>query len=349
MSTGVHSILGTSDTLEDHVQQGRKILRGLARPHRKAQAEIIHNGKGRARVRGQPAQSSPPKRDSGQGTITPILLALTKGKSNSSHATQAAKILIAIAGSITPQKLRPAHAIEANEIICGSGWTHSTQAGKAAAMKRLLRWLSKHHGSQELADLIAAHPGLRPRNVVASEAEISALLAASRPHMRLWLLLCSDLAIRSGTAARLAPAHYDQRSAILRFATKLGEKLTLPVTAEIAAILNTCDPANPESFVRQLWQRHRLRHAPQSKPFKNSNQLNSQFQKLRRSIGITRKLTPHDLRRTTAVAMLEATGDIRDAQALLGHRSLQSTVWYLDHDLRKVSRQTLELIKRRTA
>jgi site-specific recombinase XerC len=74
--------------------------------------------------------------------------------------------------------------------------------------------------------------------------------------------------------------------------------------------------------------------------------LSAKFHKLKDQVGITRKLTPHDLRRTTAVAMLEQSGDIRDVQALLGHRSLESTIWYLDHDLRQVKRSTLEIIKR---
>lgn len=73
--------------------------------------------------------------------------------------------------------------------------------------------------------------------------------------------------------------------------------------------------------------------------------IGSAFHRLLDSIGITRKLTPHDLRRTTAVKLYEATRDARDVQALLGHRSLASTIWYLDHDLRPVSRANLELIK----
>ena len=70
------------------------------------------------------------------------------------------------------------------------------------------------------------------------------------------------------------------------------------------------------------------------------------FAKLRTRAGITRRIIPHDLRRTTAVAMLRQTTDIRDVQALLGHRTLNSTIWYLDHDLRPVNRSTLELLKR---
>ena len=44
--------------------------------------------------------------------------------------------------------------------------------------------------------------------------------------------------------------------------------------------------------------------------------------------------------------MYELTGDLRAVQALLGHRTLIATIWYLDHDLKPVSRANLELIKR---
>lgn len=96
-------------------------------------------------------------------------------------------------------------------------------------------------------------------------------------------------------------------------------------------------------FVRQLWRRANPGHV---REFGEESQLRRQLCAIRQSLGITRRVTPHDLRRTAAVNMLEATGDLRDVQALLGHRSLQSTLWYLDHDLRPVKRSTLEMIKR---
>lgn len=165
--------------------------------------------------------------------------------------------------------------------------------------------------------------------------------------MRLWLLLCSDLAIRSGTASRLGPSNYNAALRQLRFTTKLGERLTLPVTAEVAEYLDTCDLADTESFVRQLHRREPRHGTNKLSPKANyAHTLGIAFIRLRKSIGITRKLTPHDFRRTTAVALYEHTHDARDVQALLGHRSLGSTIWYLDHDLMPVKRNTLELIKR---
>lgn len=201
--------------------------------------------------------------------------------------------------------------------------------------------MERYHGAPPLADLITKHPGLRPRNVTATDEELERILRAAPPHLRLFTLLCSDLAIRSGTAARIGPKHYDPERRTLRFTTKYHEALTLPVTAEIAALLETCNMQTEEPFVHQLHRR--ANPAICSKRY--SGTITSAWRDLRRRLGITRKLTPHDLRRTTAVKLYEATGDARDVQALLGHRSLSSTIWYLDHDLRPVSRATLELIK----
>lgn len=164
--------------------------------------------------------------------------------------------------------------------------------------------------------------------------------------MRLWLLLCADLAIRSGTAINIAPAHYNAQRGTLSFTTKCDEHLTLPVTGEIQALIDQCDQNNPESFVRQLWRRQRAR------PYRGArlktmsiNRLRKQYAELRHQLGI-RKITAHDHRRTAAVAMLEHTKDVREVQALLGHKNLGSTFWYLDHDLRPIQRETLEAIKR---
>jgi integrase len=154
--------------------------------------------------------------------------------------------------------------------------------------------------------------------------------------------------VRSGTAARLAPQHYDAATQTLTFTTKYGARQTMPVTDEIAVLLERCAMADPEPFTLQL---HRLEPHPfataaDMTQSNNQNCLQHNFRALRRRIGITRSLTPHDFRRTTAVRLYQHTHDARDVQALLGHRSLASTIWYLDHDLRPVSRSLLELIKR---
>jgi len=172
-------------------------------------------------------------------------------------------------------------------------------------------------------------------------------VSTAPPHLRLWILLCSDLAIRSGTAAKLGPSHYYPQTGELRFTTKHGARLMLPVTSEVRALIEQCDLRVDQPFTHQLWPR---RPGKQFTPTPASNRLatplRAAFQKLCRANGITRHIVPHDLRRTTAVAMLRHTHDVRDVQAILGHRSLQSTIWYLDHDLQPVQRVNLEAIKR---
>jgi integrase len=320
----------------------------LDRPrNRQAPPQSIHHGQGRTHLRSG-AQSLQPKTE-GVGKVGQILIALaSKAQQPFGHTVRAARLIIAYAGNSYPAELSAAHAFEVNSAISESGWAHSTRRNTASEVSRIFWWLAQYHGAPDLSPLIEKHPGLRPRNTVASEAEKEALLAAAPAYLRLWLLLCSDLAIRSGTAARLAPEHYDTATRDLTFTTKYGARQTMPVTQEIAALIARCSMQNAEPFTLQLHRAEPHKFATPADFTKQNNQncLQYNFRTLRRRIGINRSLTPHDFRRTTAVRLYQHTHDARDVQALLGHRSLASTIWYLDHDLRPVNRATLELIKR---
>lgn len=236
---------------------------------------------------------------------------------------------------------------EIDDAIHNGPFAYQTKAEKAYALRRIFRFLWEEHGAPKLDQHVRRYPDVRPRNVTATRAEIDALLASAPPHLKLWLLFCSDLAIRSGTAARLCPANYDPEMRRLRFVTKHNARQTLPVTDEIRALIDRCDLTDPTPFVRQLWP---LNPGQRGKPLKRNcegiDALRYHYWKLCRTVGITRRLTPHDLRRTAAVGLLELTRDVRDVQALLGHRNLPSTLWYLDHDVRPIPRAHLELIKR---
>lgn len=215
-------------------------------------------------------------------------------------------------------------------------------------MRRVLLFLWDMYGAEKLDGYVRRYKGIRPRNVTATQGEKEALLTLAPVHLRLWILLCSDLAIRSGTAARLRPEHYDAEEQVIRLETKFGNRQTIPVTMEIAALLRWCDMRDNTSFVRQLWKRFR----PNGQTVRDTTTEESMivglrwsYRRLLAAAGIKRRLTLHDFRRTTAVAMYKATGDLRDVQALLGHRDLAATLWYIDHDLRPISRNVLEAIK----
>lgn len=215
-------------------------------------------------------------------------------------------------------------------------------AHHSMALRRLLIWLWQEHGAPKLNDLLVKRQGPRPRNKVVERDALDRLLAAAPPHLRLLILLCSDMAMRSGTASRVGPDDWSPERQEFRFETKFGTKQTLPATAEIAELIGKCSMESQQSFVRQLWPRNN----PETPAVVAAASLRQQYGALAKRLNLDRGTRLHDLRRTTAVAVLKHTHDLRDVQAVLGHRSLVSTLWYLDHDLRPVKRSTLEIIKR---
>lgn len=224
-----------------------------------------------------------------------------------------------------------------------AGYQQSTLGKIAGGIRKLLIELWQEHGAPKLDQLVPKYVSARPRNTVAHRDEIELLLDKAKPSLRLWLLLCSDLAIRSGTASKLSRANYDKEQRELRFITKGQSKQTLPVTAEIAALL---EPLNHASDVPYIWQlRRKEQVSGKAASTYYANTLRAELRALRRSLGL-RRIIAHDLRRTTAVAVYEQTQDLRAVQQLLGHIDLGTTLAYLDHDSVKVKRSTLEIIKR---
>jgi integrase len=211
----------------------------------------------------------------------------------------------------------------------------------------MLRRMWEVDGAPKLDELVPKLTSIRPRNVTASRDLIDELVEHATDSLKLFLLFCSDLAIRSGTAVRLAPENYDKRCGEIRFTRKYDEKIDLPVTAAIAEMLDTCDLTNSEPFITQLRRREErcATHRRYSNVV-NPHRLRVEMKQLRLKLGITKRIIPHDLRRTAAVNLYRRTHNIRLVQALLGHRNLQSTFWYLDHDLEAVDRAELEAIKK---
>ena len=204
--------------------------------------------------------------------------------------------------------------------------------------------LWQFEGAPKLDELITRYPPIRPRNVTAERNEIEALLDNAKPNLRLWLLLCSDLGIRSGTSNKISGKDYDREHGMLRFITKGNVHQTLPVTNEIKTIL---EPLDHHSSVPYVWQLRHKEHPKKETATKYSvEQLRTEMKKLRLSLGITKRFTPHDLRRTTAVALYKETKNIMAVKALLGHKDLKTTFWYLDHDMEEVDLSILERLKK---
>lgn len=117
--------------------------------------------------------------------------------------------LIAVAGNLRVKQLAASHVIEAAEMITGSGWEPSTVHVRLAILRNVLLWVWSNFGAPKLDEIVPRTAALHPRNVVARRDEIDAILRLCDKPMRLYVLLCSDLAMRSGTAMKIAPQMYD--------------------------------------------------------------------------------------------------------------------------------------------
>jgi len=248
----------------------------------------------------------------------------------------AARDLIAAAGSVRPCDLGQTEVLEAIRI--GEHLSQGTRYGKRSCFKRLLTYLHEEHGARSLAKYVPKITPPAPRAVTATHDERARLIAACPLWLRLWVLLCSDMLMRNATASAICPDNYNAQLRTLTFRTKFGSWQTMPVTAEIAAILESTKLNGKQSSTPYIALLHPLGRICKTWP-------GQKIKYVAKSAGITRKLTPHDLRRTTATAIYDQTKDMRIVQAALGHKQLATTLWYLDHRNTPVPVGVLELAK----
>ncbi len=138
---------------------------------------------------------------------------------------------IAACAGIGIEEMRRHHVITAFQSF--NGYAVSTRYQRTQALGQLLHLLTDEDDAPKLWKYVPKVQLALPRNVTVTSKEKEAVLAISSPYMRCWILLCSDLAMRSGTAAQIRPSQYDAERREVTFTTKYGEKLTLPVTDEL--------------------------------------------------------------------------------------------------------------------
>ena len=204
-------------------------------------------------------------------------------------------------------------------------------------MRRLFAYLAEEHGAPQLGKYVPKVTPPAPRATTVTSEERERLLAYAPLWLRCWLLLCSDLAMRNATAARICPNDYNAEKGELTFRTKFGTRQTLPVTAELATIFRLV-PKDSDTSKPYTVLLHPLGRVCPKYP-------SMAFYQLRLKLGIKRQITAHDLRRTTATTVYNQTRDLRTVQAVLGHKQLATTLYYLDHRNTPVPLSVLELAK----
>jgi site-specific recombinase XerC len=138
------------------------------------------------------------------------------------------------------------------------------------------------------------------------------------------------------TACKLNRANVDFDARRIHGETKGGSKYDVPMTQRLHdRLLWYCAAAqDADEPLTSVFRPHR-------KPF-TSPALHTAMTDARKRAGVTSHWGLHDLRRTAARNLYEHTKDLRKTQALLGHRTLWTTVWYLGNAATTLTAEDLE-------
>ena len=172
-------------------------------------------------------------------------------------------------------------------------------------------------------DVIPAPKKPQALPVVLSPQEVVQFLDAVKPAKhRAILTACYAAGLRISEAIALTVSAIDSERMVLRIAKGKGQKdRYVMLSPKLLAIL------------RDWWKLQRPRHwlfpgeRPEAPITRSAVQLACGIASRRARLG--KAVTPHLLRHSFAVHLLEAGTDLRTIQLLLGHRSLQTTARYL--------------------
>lgn len=230
-------------------------------------------------------------------------------------------MLAAICGPITAHQLTPLH-LQSLHANWKSRMRPATVYNYTLALRKLVANIGASIGRPDLKDQVPRARTPQPRTTIAEPGEIEKLLALAPAWLRVIVLLASHAALRRSDCIRVAPEHYDAESKTISIVQQKNKQaLTVPVSAELAALLEaapTHDPLIP------FYALHRGRTLSLSA-------IEAAWRKLKKKAGVNRELWLHDLRRTTAVSLYEISKDLRVVEQMLGHRSLASSIRYLEH------------------
>jgi len=180
---------------------------------------------------------------------------------------------------------------------------------------------------------------VRPREVTASDEEFEAVYWKASLAVRLAMLLAREAGIRSGTIRRFNAGNCNFETQTITGRTKGYTSYTVPMTQRLRSqLLIACAGAKDQSeplLVQYAY--HRKTYAPSA--------LSHGLAKAKKLAGLEKTpWTYHDLRRTGARKVYDATHDIRKVQAFLGHSAPMNSFWYLGNAALDLTAEEVETI-----
>jgi integrase len=278
-------------------------------------------------VANQDAQRRESKKSPNLGSVAALAEAWAEAYPRHSHQHDVAKDLRATFGDTALWKVT---SFALNSLITRwrQKYAHATAYCRLCSLKQWTRHVHAYGGPNLTRELQRmAKP--QPRETTATLEERAALHRHAAPWLRVWLLLCENLGLRFSTAAAIAPQNYNAERGEITIITKRKKVLVLPVPDELQRLFAAVDrEANPTIPYWMLLRgdtglRGSIKHPNCS--------LRAEWERCKKKAGVRVTLRPHDLRRTLAVELYEATKDIRAVQLVLGHESLATTASYLHH------------------
>jgi len=210
----------------------------------------------------------------------------------------------------------------------------STQGGRISAVRSFFRYLTRHEILfYDPSDMLERPKGVRPLpRTVLSEKQTLRLLNAPDVDTclglrdRAILELFYATGIRNEELRRLKLADVDREKGLVRVQGKGNQERIVPV-GRIAL--------NWLSLYLENARPHLLNGKTGSLlfPSKNGRRITGEnlidlVRRHAKKAALPESVTPHVLRHTCATHLLRAGADIREIQALLGHRSISSTQIY---------------------
>tara|TARA_R110002049_G_scaffold23781_5_gene84594 strand:- start:45338 stop:46279 length:942 start_codon:yes stop_codon:yes gene_type:complete len=254
-----------------------------------------------------------------QGDVTDFLAFITLHKGNTQGLGALAKITISDMRSWMAQTR-------------GTGIGARSMARKLSAVKAFYRWLAEREGFEPTAVLLTRSPKFqkklpRPLAVDAAHALIDCVeLQARQPWVAardvavLTLLWGCGLRISEALALKGADAPLAQ---VLRITGKGGKERVVPVLpaarSAVQDYLGHCPhPQTAQSPLFRAVRGGALGARAVAQVMANA----------RMQLGLPATATPHAMRHSFATHLLDAGGDLRAIQELLGHASLSTTQAY---------------------
>jgi integrase/recombinase XerD len=242
--------------------------------------------------------------------------------------------MIAIAGAKSPDALTMADVTRVFEQGNSARFAPDTRFRHSYILRRMLRELVAEGAPPNLDKAVPRIPRPAPRAVTLAADQVNKLLALAPAHLRLWLLLCHDCALRSGTAAAVTWAEIQGDCEELVTQTKGASVTRVPISGRLHQMLTLVPKRDGAPLVALL----------RGKPIGHCT-LRKEFRALLAVAELSPNLRPHDLRRTMAEAAYKVTSDLRVVQRLLGHDSMFTTLRYLQRPAQATNAQLIAALE----